>query len=694
MKLPDRGSSLTSDDNSRRQRRPSRSEGKSSKPKPDPARTRTWTDRSGSFKVEAQFIGLTDGKIHLHKANGVKIAVPITKMAPEDLAYVEKAAGVSLDEDKPLGDLKRKKRPENGTQKGKASQPGASVENPKGSQYDWFDFFLKAGVGPHQCERYAQNMTRDSMDESNLPDVTSEVLRTLGLKEGDILRVMKHLDNVYGRSGKSGDGQTIGANGSAGGLFSTTDGTLRNNTRKGRPESNRVVSDVVDEKVFEQSDGRVKSRPPDSRATPLTSAPVMEKAQRGFEDNAWEVNPVKESTSSAPQPTSTTQPPSVASAQPKLTGAMAELSLLSPPLQPTIASPLPVSQAVQPEPIQQQRDPSTNPASAMPQQGLPTGANPSFFGQLNPQQTGLPGSQLGLTQQPSMQPQNTNFQQMPQLYVPRQRPQAPQQPLSPGALLGPPPRPLSAPQNFQQQTQFGPPPLQPQLTGIPHSSALQAPLGHSLNDLSQQRLQQQYMSQQHLQPQNTGLSRQGPGFSGFNSNLMVPQPSFQPQGQQFSGPQQQPYINGNAIGSPFADPRPQLQPQPTGFGYIPPGGINSVLPPPLQPQPTGFRRSSNNSSNHDQPASSNHSKQATNHNHSHHNSLQRSSNPSKPASSSRAPNLNTMALQAPPLPTFKSHPCLRCRHKNNRRFQHHFNRKRPVRLPQSDSASRMPPRRN
>ena len=46
---------------------------------PNMSRTRTWTDRSGSFKVEAEFIGLKDGKIHLHKLNGVKIAVPVSK---------------------------------------------------------------------------------------------------------------------------------------------------------------------------------------------------------------------------------------------------------------------------------------------------------------------------------------------------------------------------------------------------------------------------------------------------------------------------------------------------------------------------------------------------------------------------------------------------------------------------------------
>ena len=190
-------------------------EGKSSsasKSKPNMAKTRTWTDRSGTFKVEAQFIGLKDGKIHLHKLNGVKIAVPVVKMAIEDLEYVEKMTGVSLDDDKPLSDIKRRS-----TQTAKASdrkkldsaasaaKPGATVEpsksKPDGPEYDWFDFFLKAGVSPYQCERYAFNFNKDSMDENVLGEITPSVLRTLGLKEGDILRVMKYLDIKFGRTG-------------------------------------------------------------------------------------------------------------------------------------------------------------------------------------------------------------------------------------------------------------------------------------------------------------------------------------------------------------------------------------------------------------------------------------------------------------------------------------------------------------
>jgi actin cytoskeleton-regulatory complex protein SLA1 len=609
MKLPQRGSSLGGDDENRhssqRERRSSRAGGKSSKPKPDPKKVRTWTDRSGTFRVEAQFIGLTDGKIHLHKQNGIKIAVPTSKMAVEDLEYVEKATGVSLDDDKPLENIRRKLPRE--SEQPRSAKSGV-VEQPKLPEYDWFDFFLKAGVGPQLCERYAQAMNREAMEENILPEVGQETLRKLGLKEGDILKVMKFLDNKYGRNSKlrneEANGDVAKTNGSAGGLFSGPDGSLQNNTRRGRPEANRQASDVVDAKVFEPKDERERAPPAESRATPLTTAPPREKVQSGFDDDAWEVKPSKQAA-----PTSQLPPTATPSSQPPLSGALADLSLLSPPLQPTIAPPQPAPQQAQPQvsppPIVQPAPPA-GPSVQKPQ---PAGANPGFFSQLNPQQTGLQHPSSGFQQPQHSQAQVNGFQQMSQFNTPRQRPQPPQQIFGPGSLLPPPPRPLSAPQNVQQQSQFGLLPLQPQLTGIPQTSPLQAPPGQSLNNLNQQRFHQQF-GQPQLQQQPTGFVQ--PGQGQFGNGFQPKQTGFQQQQPQFMNfqSQQQPFINGNAQGSPFADPRPSYQsslaPQQTGYGSYsqqgpPPGGINSVLPPALQPQPTGFAQQPSQPSNFQQP---------------------------------------------------------------------------------------------
>ncbi|KAL6243935.1 cytoskeletal protein binding protein [Rhinocladiella similis] len=550
MPLPQRGSSLADDQPSRRDRR--EKDDRKKRSKPDPTKVRTWTDHSGSFKVEAQFLGVAEGKIHLHKVNGVKIAVPVTKMSPEDLDYVEQVTNESIEEHIPVADLIKMKRRSQQSSEQSKGRSGASIEQPKVPEYDWFDFFLKAGVGPHQCERYSQAMIRDSMDETVLPDITADTLRTLGLKEGDTLKVIKYLDQRFGRTRSASVNGTNGEAG-AGGIFSGPGGALHNNTRRGRPDTNRQTSDVVDADAFAKKEAEKLS---DAKATPLTEVPPR-KPEGGFDDDAWTVK----------QPTQTpaARPASAAPTAPKPpTGAMQDLSLLDAPLVPTPAQPAApaVSQpAPAPPPAAPQPPVIQSPPIQQPQQ---TGATPQFFSGLQPQQTGIQPQSGGL------QPQQFN--------PPRQRPTAPQQSFTGAGLLPPPPRPTSAPQN-PQQNQFGLQPLQPQLTGIPNTSAFQAPPGQSLNDLTQQRLQQQYQQMQ-LQSQPTGFGQfgLGPQPTGFQQH---------PQFAQF----QQPYLNGNATGSPFADPRPAFQPQPTGMPFqqnSASGGINTMLPPALQPQRTGY----------------------------------------------------------------------------------------------------------
>ncbi|KUL85618.1 hypothetical protein ZTR_08896 [Talaromyces verruculosus] len=582
MTLPKRHSSLFATDvgNKEVQRHKREKSDKASKQKPDASKTRNWTDRSGTFSVEAQFLGLHDGKIHLHKMNGIKIAVPTAKMSVEDLEYVEKVTGESLDEDKPLSDIRRRSMQAKKEEKEKVEKEKDKngIQVP---EYDWFDFFLKAGVGPHQCERYAQNFTKDSMDEAILPDITPETLRTLGLKEGDILRVMRYLDTMFNRTGSksrlrnvSFGGEEVIGNGETG-LFSGAGGALKNNTsRKGRPAPAVQTGDVVDPKAFEVKDGKEaaeKAEPaPARQATPPAEKPV----QRGFDDDAWDVKRPKESpapAASAPAPAPAPAPVEPPKPAPP-TGAMADLSLLQAPLQPTSAPTQPTPPAAVPAaavpppaaplpPMQPQ--PTATPAypqPAAPQQPQATGANPGFFqqlGPLQPQQTAVPN-----------QPQGMGFSLQP-----RQRP-VPPQTMNQNSLLPPPPqRPLSAPQDFQQSP-FAAPPLQPQLTGIPRNAPQLAPPGQSLAELSQQRFQPQQYGQ--LQPQLTAFPQQQPQFQ----NGLMPQPTgFQPQSQ-FGLQQQQQQFAGMA-------------PQPTGFGgFSPPPqqpmatGINGMLPPALQPQRT------------------------------------------------------------------------------------------------------------
>lgn len=591
MRLPERGSSLSARErngnaSSQRKREnghggsSSRSSNKSSRylgpnrwnhtdqdpTEPDPSKVRTWTDRSKSFSVEAQFLGMKDGKLNLHKVNGVKIAVPIVKMSVEDLEYVERVTGISLDEDKPLSEVKRARSQRQG-----ASAVGASIEQPKKPEYDWFQFFLDCEIQPGLCERYSQAFNRDNMDQSVLPDTDASVLRTLGLREGDIIKVMRYLDNKYGR--KKGDGAQ-----GEGGLFSGPGGALKNNTGRARPEANRSASDVVDGKAL----GGSEASSPAVLTPATTTSAVSTGKGGGFDDDAWDVKPAKsqpaaqttqaDATPAAPAPITVQQPEPL---KPALTPGMQELSLLSEPLQPTkTATP------VQAPPM------ITQPLPTAPVPAQPTGATPGFFSGLAQQPTGLPNGQ----QQPT-----TPLSQ--QLSLARQRPTPPTGIQGQAGMMPPPPaRPLSAPLSAQP-SQFNAPPMAPQVTGQV------APPGQSLQEISQQRMQQQYMQQ--MQSQMTGFpqqQQQQPGMYPMQTGMQPQQTGF---GQnQFM--QQQPMMTGQQMGqSPFADPRASQQftgmpAQPTGFqgqfgqpgqqqfGGYPSGGINSYLPPAMEPQRTGM----------------------------------------------------------------------------------------------------------
>ena len=255
---------------------------KSSKDKsfPNSKKIRSWVDRSATFKVDAELIGASQGKIHLHKTNGVKIAVPAEKLSLQDLEYVERSTGFSLDKYKPqtkapqnnvpqqelqsqptgarekekerrrrlqekedrenrereveelrkareLLEQERKKlreekerdfarikelqmsnspppvKPPRPQQTGNVQKPlknDMTGRNPNLPYYDWFEFFLKTGVDVNNCQRYTINFEREDITEDILPSIDAPLLRSLGLKEGDILRVMKYLDEKFGRN--------------------------------------------------------------------------------------------------------------------------------------------------------------------------------------------------------------------------------------------------------------------------------------------------------------------------------------------------------------------------------------------------------------------------------------------------------------------------------------------------------------
>ncbi|TWT84260.1 hypothetical protein CA13_57360 [Planctomycetes bacterium CA13] len=52
------------------------------------ALARTWTDRTGKFKVDAELVTVRDGKAYLEKTNGQVTAVPLGRLSVKDLTYI------------------------------------------------------------------------------------------------------------------------------------------------------------------------------------------------------------------------------------------------------------------------------------------------------------------------------------------------------------------------------------------------------------------------------------------------------------------------------------------------------------------------------------------------------------------------------------------------------------------------------
>lgn len=288
---------------------------------PSAESTRIWHDRSGQFRVEAAFLGYSNGKLRLHKVNGVVIEVPSEKMSLEDIRYVERLNAKndnspaaprrhSDDDDQPLA-LKQKE----------VVRRATMSAQPKKPQTDWFEFFLNAGCDIDDCTRYAASFERDKIDEAILPDTTESTMRSLGLREGDIIRVTKHIQQKFVKPKKDTSQEQLirdeelarqlqeeengtrskGSSSPAPNLFAGPGGVLKNNTqRRGRPQpSKSLPPPSVDLNAITTASDQIKRTGSPLVMSPATFTPVHPPQRSsstvpvtsGFEDDAWTNRP-------------------------------------------------------------------------------------------------------------------------------------------------------------------------------------------------------------------------------------------------------------------------------------------------------------------------------------------------------------------------------------------------------------------
>ncbi|PLW16874.1 hypothetical protein PCANC_09449 [Puccinia coronata f. sp. avenae] len=279
---------------------------------------RTWRDRTGQFKVDAEFRGLQNGKIRLHKLNGVTIEVPLAKMSPEDVIWLEGATGRTLrnqdNDDIPLANLNL--NPNRPTARSAPTDPPKRPSAPPKPPIDWFEFFLNAGCDLDDCTRYATNFERDRIDENLLPDLEPGTMRNLGLREGDVLRVRKHIKQKYGTANDAVNSQIQKDEelarklqqqevAPAPNIFTNGPNGSLKTTRRGRPTPNRSGSAIVDiNSITNAKDLLVdtsQSEPSSSAAGAALTSTTSPAHVGGFDDDAWQVRP-NSTTPAAPVP--------------------------------------------------------------------------------------------------------------------------------------------------------------------------------------------------------------------------------------------------------------------------------------------------------------------------------------------------------------------------------------------------------
>ncbi|WVQ81211.1 hypothetical protein IAT38_003333 [Cryptococcus sp. DSM 104549] len=554
------------------------------RPKPNPNRIRTWSDKSGQFKVEAEYLGLAGNKVRLHKLNGVIIEVPLEKMSARDAELIKKheekksARLAADDDDRPLSQARRGAPSRSVESTRRAEEPipaevmraSRAQAGQKRSTFDWFEFFLSAGCDMDDCTRYASNFERDRIDESILPDLEAGTLRSLGLREGDVIRVRKAITTRFAKKTPDQQAQidkdeeyarqlqeheNSGGKGPAPqappGLFTGPGGKLANNTRRGRPEKKSTGPESVDAAALVAASDRLsKVTLTPSAPTPppvtLSPPPVEEKKApapapviSGFDDDAWTIKPT------------------------------------SKPSSPAIASPPP---------------PPAPPAPAPAAPAAPANTTDSLLAQINalrPASTGVSTNNTG-----------GSFDRLSGMVGQPRAPSAPaqgmqQQAFSPSQSYG-----LGVQNNNQSMASLGAQPtgargplapvpanqgllnpLQSQTTGmfVPTRAISGSPMG---------------MQQTGFQQQPTGFQQQPTGFQQQPTGFQQQPTGFQQQ-QQGMMPQQTGYQAGFQQG--YGGQQPQIAMQPNFTGY--PGGMQqpqqstfnqiASMPPPQAPQSSG-----------------------------------------------------------------------------------------------------------
>ncbi|EMR11640.1 hypothetical protein PNEG_00079 [Pneumocystis murina B123] len=356
--------------------------------KPQLDKIRTWTDRTGSFKVDAQFLGIIDNKIHLHKLNGIKISVPMSKMSLEDIHYVESITEPFKNKQNTttnaeVSDTKQSKTKNKTSLNKRNSSTSISKNN-----YDWFDFFLSSGVKYELCQTYATNFENENLVESNLLDLTREDMQSLGIKDDDIIRITKNIREKF-KNKLNIQEPKLEINKTESQITSETE-----NLSKLEDNLDSLLSLPNEKSQSLQVNNKTDTHSFSKSINKEFLSETKKTSASGFEDDAWSIRSpnTKKNEPSIPN-TETTNP--------QLAHAMKNLSLLTPPMKPTHTSP--ISSQFSKQQIQQNILPQAQPISQTTIQNQYTTVDPfsTTFTNMNPNPSHLqPYQNYGITNIP------------------------------------------------------------------------------------------------------------------------------------------------------------------------------------------------------------------------------------------------------------------------------------------------------
>ena len=123
---------------------------------------RSWTDRSGKYKIEAEFVGFSDGKAMLKRSDGRLLSIRASQLSPADQKFIR-------DE--------MKRRRENKTEKSAETQKPAVPEEPKTIEYDGAKELCKLANGKIRessglaCSRHARGVFWTHNDSGDAPRI-------------------------------------------------------------------------------------------------------------------------------------------------------------------------------------------------------------------------------------------------------------------------------------------------------------------------------------------------------------------------------------------------------------------------------------------------------------------------------------------------------------------------------------------